>query len=132
MKTLFQAIMGRFAGSALSTALGGRLYNSVAAQTATPPYGVFLLVSGVPDWTFTDNMEEALIQFSLFDENASPATICDLYDKLTALFDDCVLTVTDWTHLYMWRDSQQLVREEEDPGYWHYIVQYRLLMEKSR
>ncbi|HQN18884.1 MAG TPA: hypothetical protein PKV86_07090 [Syntrophobacteraceae bacterium] len=132
MKTLFQAIMGRFAGSALSTALGGRLYNSVAAQTATPPFGVFMLVAGTPDWTFTEAQEDVLIQFSLFDSNASVGPICDAYELLTALFDDCKLSVTGWTHLYMHRQSQQLVREEEDPGCWHYIIEYRTFMEKSR
>lgn len=132
MKTLFQAIASKFAGSALSTALGGRLYNTVAPQGAAFPYAVFLLVAGTPDWTFTEAQEESLIQFSLFDKSEGVGPVCDAYELLTALFDDCKLSVTGWTHLYMHRQSQQLVKDEEDPGVWHYIIEYRTFMEKSR
>jgi len=139
LKSLLTALYSRFTATSgspathnsLYTALSGHLYNTVAPQKATLPYGVFLLVSGVPEWTFTENMENCLIQFSLFDDSTSASNICDAYDALTALYDDCQLTISGYSHLYMQRQSQQLIREEEDPGTWHYIIEYRIMMEKS-
>jgi len=147
MKSLFQAIMTRFNAlsgadpnqvhNAFYTALSGRLYNSVAPQgkaqlPSGAPYCVFLMVSGVPEGTFTEIQENVLIQFSLFDSESSAGTVCDNYEKLTELFDDCELSVSGYTHIFMQRESQQLIREEEDPGIWHYMVEYRILIEKDR
>ena len=126
--------MTKFTGSALATALGGntKLYNTFAPQSATLPYCVFMLVSGTPDWTFSDDMEDCLFQFSLFDSSPSAGTICDNYELLKTLFDDCALTITGWRHLYMQRESQQLVKDPEDPAVWQYIIEYRILTEKTR
>lgn len=137
MKALFAALITKYSGSALYTALGGtatdpKLYNSSAPQTAVEPFCVFTMVSGVPEGTFTELQENTLIQFSLFDAGPSPSTICDNYELLTALFDDCELSISGYRHLYMQRESQQLIRDPEDPGTWQYLVEYRILIEKDR
>jgi hypothetical protein len=76
-------------------------------------------------------MENCRIQFSLFDSEASASTICDNFTKLCAVFDDCVLTVSGYSHLYMQRDEYQLLRSEEDPGSWQYIVEYNVMIEET-
>lgn len=143
MKDLFTGIYSKFAeltgtppaNNALFTALSGRLYNTFAPEPATYPYGVFLLVSGVPDWTFTDDMENVLIQVSLFDNLQSSANICAAYDALDALYHTCTLSMSNYTSIYMWREMQHLLREFEadigGPGIWQYVVQFRILLQKD-
>ncbi len=132
MKALFTALINKFTGSTLATALTSRFYNTIAPQDAAMPYCVFTLVSGTPDDPMGgEHIENCLIQFSLFDASSSPGTVCDNYEKLTALFDDCALSLTGYTHLYMHRESQQLMRDPEDPGVWHYVIEYRILIEKA-
>jgi hypothetical protein len=130
MKELFTALYTKSTGSTLSTALGGRLYNTIAPQGQPMPFCVFSMVSGVHDWTFTEDMEDVVIQFSLFESSQSPGTICDNYNKLIALYDNCALSVSSYTHILMHRQNQQLLRDEED-GVWHYVVEYRIIIEKA-
>jgi len=91
------------------------------------PYVVYNLVSNVPDWTFTEDMENSLLQFSIFDDSSSSTTINTIYEKLTALFDWCVLTVEGYSHIYMKREFNILTRENDT---WHYAIQYRNEIQK--
>lgn len=136
MKALFQAIMTRFTAktgtpavnNALHVALGGRLYNTEAPQDKPMPYGVFSLVSDVAENTLTENLENCLVQFSLFSELSSVSEVADAFEALKTLFDDCTLSVTGYATIYMQRESAQLLRQD---GIWHYVIEYRVLLEKS-
>ena len=85
MKELFTGIYSKYNGNeALKAAITG-FYFTEAPQDAAMPYVVYNLVSNVPDWTYTEDMENSLIQFSIFDDHSSSTTINDIYEKLTAL-----------------------------------------------
>lgn len=136
MKELFTGLHSKFTAlsgglhNAAHIALSGRLYNTVAPQGSAYPYAVFQLVSGAPDWTFTEDFESALIQISIFDNGTSSGTVCDIYSAINDLFDNCALSVSGYDHIYMWRESNQLIRDEEE-GTWQYIVQYRIYLEEQ-
>ena len=129
MKALSQAIFTKTTGSALSTALGGRIYKGRAPDGTAYPYAVYLLVSDVPDPTFTETLENVLIQWSLFSSASSSGEIEDLFANLKTLFDDCSLTITGETLLWFQRANATLMIEDHTTpdgtvDVWHYAVDY--------
>lgn len=137
MKNLTTAIFSKCsAGTSFYTDIGGRLYKGRAPEGAAFPYAVFFVVSDVPDDTFKDNIEDVLIQFSLFSSTPSSGEIEDMFAHLKALYDDCVLTITGNTLIWMIRGVAQLLSEEETTpsgtqNVWHYTVDYSIVMEKT-
>ena len=105
MNNLLTAIMTKLTGSALSSDVGGRIFADEAPDGAPFPYVIFLIISDVPDNTFTDDLHEILIQFSLYSTSSGLAEITDMYADLKALFDDCTLAITSTTFLFMKRQS---------------------------
>ena len=127
MKELFTGIYSKYSGNeALKAAITG-FYFTEAPQDAVMPYVVYNLVSNVPDWTYTEDMENSLLQFSIFDDHSSSTTINDIYAKLTALFNWCSLSVTGYSHIYMKREFNILTRENDT---WQYVIQYRNEIQK--
>jgi len=135
MKNLTNAIYSLFTATtggvhnAFYTDIGGRLYKNKADQDAPLPYAVYFLVSDTPEFTFTDTFEDVLIQFNLHSESSSSSNIEDMYTHLKALYDWCSLTITDNTHLFMRRESANLITDED--GDWQYSVTYRIMMEPT-
>jgi len=127
MQVLFLGIWNKFNSNAALKAAVTNMYFSEAIQTAVLPYIVYHKISGRPDYTFTEDMENVLIQFNIYDSNSSSATINDIYTKLTALYDYCSLTVTGWNSIYMKRELDNLTREND---IWNYFIQYRLEIQK--
>ena len=126
MTDLFAAIMTRYAAVSLSASLTG-LWNTQAPQDVVFPYGVFQLISDVPDWTFSENIEDILLQFNLFSEKSDPVEICDLFELLKTAFDFLDLSIANYETVSMIRENAILTRD----GYWQYNVTYRILLGKS-
>jgi len=128
MKTLFQAIYSRYEATELSGSLTD-FYCTQARSDAVFPYGVFSLPSVVADWTFGEDFEDCLIQFSLFSDVKSDSTeVCNLFELLKAAFDKFDLIVTDYTTISMERGPANLIKEE---NVWHYAVTYKLYLQKN-
>ena len=127
MQVLFTGLYNKYLSDAALKAVITGFYFTEAPQDAAMPYVVYNLVSNVPDWTYTEDMENSLIQFSIFDDHSSSTTINDIYEKLTALFDWCVLTIEGYSHIYMKREFNILTRENDT---WHYAIQYRNEVQK--
>lgn len=134
MKAVSTAIFSKFSGSALDTAIGGRLYKGAAPDGAEFPYAVYGLVSDIPDNVFAKHGEEARFQFDLFSSLSSSSEVEDMYGYLKALYDDCSLTITSQTHICMSRELAFLsVEDYTTPAgtqkVWHYAVDYMILTE---
>ena len=127
MKELFTGIYSKYSGNEALKAVITGFYFTEAPQDAVMPYVVYNLVSNVPDWTFTEDMENSLLQFSIFDDSSSSTTINTIYEKLTALFDWCVLTIEGYSHIYMKREFNILTRGND---IWKYVIQYRNEVQK--
>jgi len=121
---LFAAIMVRYNAAAISGSLTG-LYNTQAPQDAVFPYGVFQLISDVADWTFSENIENCLLQFNLFSNESSPTEICTLFGLLKDAFDFHELAIDNYETIYMVRENSILTRIED---VWQYNVTYRILL----
>ena len=123
MQVLFQGIWNKFNGNAALKAAVTNMYFNKAIQTAIMPYIVYHKISGRPDYTFTEDMENTLIQFNIYDSNSSSVTVNDIFEKLKTCYDWCSLTVTGWDSIYMKREFDDLTQEND---VWRYLVQYRL------
>lgn len=133
MKNLTTSIFAKCAvGTDLYTDITGRLYKVRAPEKATYPYAVFMVVSNAPDWTFAESYENTIIQFSLFSATSGTTQIEDMYTHLKALYDDCTLTITGSTLVWMRRENAVLMVEDHTtPGgliqVWHYAVDYHVM-----
>jgi hypothetical protein len=112
MNNLLTAIVTKTIGSNLYNYLGGRIYLDQAPDGCDFPYCVFFIVSGTPDKTFTEHYTDTLIQFSLFSTSLGAAEITTMYADLTALFDECSLSPTGST--LVWMREQNLTTMFED------------------
>ena len=127
MQVLFTGIYSKFNGNAALKAAVTGMYFNKAIQTAIMPYIVYHKISGRPDYTFTEDMENTLIQFNIYDSNSSSVTVNDIFEKLKTCYDWCPLTVTGWDSIYMKREFDDLTQEND---VWRYLVQYRLEIQK--
>lgn len=138
MKNLATALFGKIAASAFSTSIGGRLYQARAPQGVTWPYAVFYIISDAPMDTFTEKLEDALVQFSLFSKASGTTEVLDAAANLRALYDDCSLTITSNTHLMMERQggggTPENVMDDTEGGeglYWQLDFDYRVLLRRN-
>ena len=101
MNALKTAIYGKMAGSAFATSIGSRLYDGRAPQNPVSPYAVFFIVSTVPDRTFTEDMSDILLQFSIFSSSPEQTEILVANAALVALYDRCSLSASGWKQILM-------------------------------
>jgi len=66
MNYLFAAIITHYTTDPLAASDLTGMYNTEAPQDAVFPYAVFSLISDVPEWTFSEDFENVLIQFNIF------------------------------------------------------------------
>lgn len=132
MQALFSGLYSEFTGStgagSLYTLLGGRLHPIEAPQGSAYPYGVYHLISDVPEYTFNETIENAIIQFNLFDDNNSATNINTEFTALTTLYDWSTISISGYTSVYMRRELSYLIREYD---VWNYMIQYRLVFQKD-
>ncbi len=134
MNNLLTSLMTRITTgpSALYSDVGGRVYLDRAPQGAEFPYIVFFIVSDVPEKTFTEDYEDILIQFSLFSSSEGAAEITDMYADLKALFDECALTITGSTLVWMKRSNlttmvEEITTPEGTTAVKHWAVDFSIL-----
>lgn len=101
MIALKTAIYGKMAGTPLATAIGSRLHDGRAPQNPTPPYVVYFIISTVPDRTFSEDMSDVILQFSIFSIASGKTEILDINAKLIALYDKCSITASGWKQIFM-------------------------------
>lgn len=102
MKELIKAIYAKNAGSTLDGLIGGRIFHGAAPTGTTFPYVVFFRVAGSQEWTFTENFDCPLIQFSVFSASSSSLESAGIADAVQSLYNECRLSVTGETFLHMW------------------------------
>ena len=89
MKVLFEAIVDKFTGSALDTALGGRMYLYEAPEDAPMPLSVFMMESDISDYTFDDSHNLIGMLFFVNSEEGKAIEVWDYLELLEAPYDDC-------------------------------------------
>lgn len=131
MNNLISALQSKFSGSALSESVGGRIYYAFA-DTNEYPRVVFHIISAPKEKTFTEVYRNTMIQVDLFSAmSAGDTQIGQMYADLSALLDECSLTITGST--LVWCKEENLVTLNEDldeplpdgsSGLHHWAVDY--------
>ena len=112
MQPLIDAIMNKLIDSTIYNDVGGRCYYDTADSNDLPRL-VYSIVSGVPDKTFSEIYHDILIQFDLFSAlSAGKTEITTMYADLISLMDECSLSITGYT--LVWMREQNLVTMVED------------------
>ena len=136
MNELFQALYNKYnnsTGHGAYTNLGGRFYLNKAPQGATFPYCVFFEVVEVSEVDFTDERDDFTIQFNVFSQNNSATEAGNILTNFKSLFDDCALTVTNWSHVHMQRRNVYPNNDfEQVPPIQGYSIEYDVLIEKTK
>lgn len=112
MDELLKALYSKFSGSSVSSDVGGRHFLDQAPDGCDFPYIVYSVVSAPKEKTFTEIYRNTLIQFSIFSTSQSVLEITGIYNDLSALFDECSLTVTGSS--LVWMKEENLVTMTED------------------
>ena len=136
MNNLLTAIMTKISGSALSTDVGGRIFLDQAPDGCDFPYVVFFIVTDAPEKTFSEDFENIIIQFSLFSASQGATEITTMYRDLKALFDECAMTITSNTLIWMKRTNLTTMREDVTTpsgtvGVRHWAVDYEILTQAA-
>lgn len=138
MKTFLQSINAKITATSGTPAVHNSFYNSIsgryyfnhAPQDSSYPLCVSYLINVNHDWVFKTDLENIILQFSIYSSNPSSSEICDVYEYLKLLFDDTTLTVTNYTFVKMIRDFQNL-SWLDDVGIWRYVIQYNIQLSKG-
>ena len=133
MLNLTTAIYGKLSGSALASHISTRLYKGRAPENATYPYIVFMVVSNVPEKTFSEDFETTVIQFSIFSSTSGSTEAENIYTDLKTLYDECAMTVTGSTWFYWMKRLNAILMVEDHTvkagtiQVWHYAVDYEIM-----
>jgi hypothetical protein len=98
---------------------------------------MYFVIVDVPNDLFVERMEEVTVQFSIFSQASGTTEIEDIMTYLKALYDNCTLTITGNTFIYMKRTGGCTLTDI--PGdtttgtgqYFQYDVDFEILMKKN-
>ncbi len=84
MFELYTAIYDHFKADPLFTSAVHLtdLYDTEAPADAVFPYGTVAIISDIPDFTFTEDFEDCLVQFNLFSKKTSAEELGILFNLL--------------------------------------------------
>ena len=141
ISALFNGIYGRFKSTSpvpsFYTDIGGRMYLSECPQNTPYPNATFDLVSGSHDWDFQNDFDQATIQFNIYSESNSAVEITDAENKLSALYDDCLLATSDlgasWKRVSCHKDNfwlDKIPHPDSSGGgnLWRCVVEYNVML----
>lgn len=136
MKDLLTAIMTKCSGSALSTAVGARIFEGEAPEGTEFPYVVITIVTDSQADTFKDKLEDITIQFSLYSISKGLTEITGMFANLKTLFDDAALTITANYHIlisrqYLTTMFDDITTPDGTVGLRHWAVDYNLVTQKT-
>jgi hypothetical protein len=134
------SIKAKIVGSDFENSINGRFYDGGIQEKTDYPCSAMILPMAedmLSERTFTEDVEEISIQFSVFSNTPySKKEVRSTKKQLTKLFDECDLTILGWNLIYIRRTNANLMREIHDtksgvPEVWHYAVDYSILLEKD-
>jgi hypothetical protein len=101
VKALTTAIYSKAASSDFMSYIGSRLFKSRVPTGTEYPNAAYMVITDVPERTFSERYENYELQFSLFSTKSSSTEVETMYNYLKALYDECALSITGSTLVWM-------------------------------
>ena len=129
MKTVRDALNAKITGSALSAAIGGRYFPTVAPIGTAAPYVVASIISELPTYKLSHMFVDVLIEFSACAAPGDITAANTISGLVRSLFDDCQLSglsgymqvgLMEWYHGY----------ELNEETSYRYVNEYNLQLKK--
>ena len=117
------------ASDATLLAVTSDVYFSHVPGTKTMPWIVYDIIATTPvrEFNTSGDWQEALVQFSMFDDSADSATINQMFSDLNVVFDRQTLTYDTKSHISCAREgSTGPMWFQEDDGVWQMTADYRI------
>lgn len=133
LDAIHTAITDEFDGNAPAvSALIGGLRETESPQDPDYPYAVFQYITGLPDPTFTSDGEIMQYQFSVYHKYAPRQSrnftvLNDAVKKLSAVYDDAALTITDHTSIGVTRGISNFLPTVD--GVQGFVINYEIMIE---
>ena len=132
LEVLSKAIkaMSETAPSLVTTITGG-FHHTLAPEKTPKPYCTFAIIGTVPSATMQGSLqiEEVLIQFSIFDDSTAPDNCLSYGDLIAGRFDWADLTMdAPWTSLLCQPNNRLFTRTPTQS--WQYVIDYWMKMQK--
>jgi hypothetical protein len=123
-------------GTTFLNDIAGRFFCDYAPEGVDYPHVVFFIVTGHPAYTFTDTQEDITLQFSIFSTSESAIEVATIAKDLKAVYDDCALSVTGYTRIWMIRKGTVTNVENMDaptgtPLVRHWAIDYDIKLQKQ-
>lgn len=114
-------------GALLKAALTGGLHYGEAPQGSIPPYAIYSIIAGPPLLTYTSEIKNMDARFEIFIKKQSPADCFTIFNLLTNVFDDVVLTVTGFKMVRCDRGNSEPEKDPDREGYRMSVI-YSIMM----
>ena len=134
MQDLFTAIKTHWDQDPLAASALTALYNTEADDDADYPYCVFSQIDDTPDFTFTEDFEDVLIQFVLYSDEKSSVQVNALFGLIKGVpadgegFDFLDINISNYDAVSLVREGATLIREKQ---IWEYAVTYSFTVQKD-
>jgi len=103
-----------------------QMYNTEAPEETVCPYAVYQIVTSIPEWTFTENSENCLIQFNLCSDGDTCEEVCDMEAALRNALEFHDLTITGAETISLVRVASLLSHND---GIWQINMTFRIVFE---
>jgi hypothetical protein len=98
--------------NAFYTAINGQMFEDEAPQGTQYPYATYSIIDAPKERTFTEIYTNISLEISIFSANMDSSEIKNLYQKASALFNECGLTITGSTLVWLRETNVTSVVEE--------------------
>lgn len=117
--------------SAITTLATGGVYHVKAPQGTAYPFITYFAVINVQEDTFTEWVNDALIQVDVWSDSNSAAESGEIVEDIAGVMDDKVLTISGYdNNSKSIRQNTRLLYEDEN-NVFHQVMEYTVRWHKS-
>lgn len=128
MIALYKALLAHYNDSPLAAMTTG-LYLYRAPQDATGNYITMRMISGKADYSFSDVMEDCVVQFSVWTDERSPIAALGIADWLNLWFNELSIPIAG-TMVRAMRLTSPLLLPDPDVE-WQVAVDYSFWVQEA-
>ena len=131
LNELNKGIYDKLNVSSITDLLNGGINHYKAPQGTQFPFIVYFIVTDVRADTFDNWRDDILLQIDIFSDSNSAEEAENIAEKVAAQMDEASITATGYNVFFCQRGETRLFWEEENSVF-HKVMEYRIVMSKSK